>query len=70
MITIGVVHKERKHMPDGSMQERDVVNCTFTLDERLSDGFYNAKSLKIAKYLLEHPKALEEKISQPVPVDL
>ena len=70
MVTIGVVHKEQKHMPDGSVQERDVLNCTVTLDERLSDGFYNAKSLKIVKYRLEHPKVLEEEIREPVPVEL
>jgi len=70
MITIGVLHKEQKLMYDGSWQERDVINCTFTLDERLSDGFYNAKSLRIVKYLLEHPEALEEEIQKPVPVEL
>ena len=70
MITIGVLHKEQKLMYDGSWQERDVINCTFTLDERLSDGFYNAKSLRIAKYLLEHPESLAEEIREPVPVEL
>lgn len=70
MITIGVLHKEQKRMADGTWEERDVINCTFTLDERLADGFYNAKSLRIAKYLLEHPLALEEEISKPVPVQL
>ena len=70
MITIGKLHKEMKPMYDGTWQERDVINCTFTLDERLSDGFYNAKSLRIAKYLLEHPEALEEEIRKPVPVEL
>ena len=70
MITIGKLHKEQKQMEDGSWQERDVINLTCTIDERLSDGFYNAKSLRIAKYLLEHPEALAEKISDPVPVEL
>lgn len=70
MITIGKLHKEKKLMYDGSWQDRDVINCTFTLDERLSDGFYNAKSLRIMKYLLEHPEALAEEISKPVPVEL
>lgn len=70
MITIGELHKEHKRMYDGTMQERDVINCTFTLDERLSDGFYNAKSLRIVKYLLEHPEALVEEIRGPVPVEL
>lgn len=70
MVTIGKLHKEQKLMYDGTYQERDVINCTFTIDERLSDGFYNAKSLRIAKYLLEHPLALEEEIREPVPVKL
>lgn len=70
MITIGKLHKEKKLMYDGTWQERDVINCTFTLDERLSDGFYNAKSLRIVKYLLEHPEALAEEIRKPVPVEL
>ena len=70
MITIGKMHKEQKYMEDGSWQERDVINCTFTVDERLADGFYYAKSLRIMKYLLENPKAMEEPISEKVPVEL
>ena len=70
MITIGKMHKEMKYMEDGSWQERDVLNCTFTVDERLADGFYFAKSLRIMKYLLENPRAMEEPISETVPVEL
>lgn len=70
MITIGTLHKELRRMYDGTMQERDLISCTFTLDERLSDGFYNAKSLRIVKYLLEHPEALAEEIRKAVPVEL
>ena len=70
MITIGVLHKEQKLMEDGTWQPRDVINCTFTIDERLADGFYYAKSLRIAKYMLEHPEVMNEPISKPVPVDL
>ena len=70
MITIGTLHKEQKLMGDGSWQERDVINCTFTIDERLADGFYYAKSLRIAKYVLEHPDSIQEPIRMPVPVEL
>ena len=70
MITIGKMHKEQKHMYDDTWQSRDVINCTFTIDERLADGFYFAKSLRIIKYLLENPKAMEEAISKAVPVEL
>ena len=57
-------------MEDGTWQARDVINCTFTIDERLADGFYFAKSLRIAKYMLEHPESMTDPISQPVPVEL
>ena len=69
MITISTVHKEKKIMPDGSEQERDILNATFTLDERIADGFYFAKSLRITKFLLEHPEHLTERLDAPVPVE-
>ena len=70
MITIGTLHKEQKLMDDGSWQERDVIDLTLTLDERIADGFYFAKSLRIAKYMLEHPECMNEPIKVPVPVAL
>lgn len=70
MITIGTMHKEMRKMPDGSEQERDVFDATFTLDERIADGFYFAKSLRITKYLLEHPEHLAEPISCPIPAEV
>ena len=70
MITIGTLHKEKKLMYDGTWQDRDVIDLTLTLDERIADGFYFAKSLRIAKYMLEHPESMNEPISKPVPVEL
>ncbi|MDO5436384.1 MAG: 2-oxo acid dehydrogenase subunit E2 [Clostridia bacterium] len=70
MVTIGTMHPETCRMPDGTEQERSIVDLTLTLDERIADGFYFAKSLRITKYLLEHPESLEETISTPVPVAL
>ena len=70
VITIGTLHKEQKLMYDGSWQARDVIDLTLTLDERIADGFYFAKSLRIAKYMLEHPESMNEPISKPVPVEL
>lgn len=70
MITIGTIHKELKLQRDGSVKEREIVDATFIIDERIADGFYFAKSLRITKYLLEHPEALKQQINQPVPVEL
>jgi len=58
MITIGTMRKNA----DG----RDVVDITATLDERIADGFYFARSLQLGKYLIEHPQLLMDRISDPV----
>ena len=70
IVTIGTCHKEMCRMPDGSEAERDVLNATFTFDERIADGFYFAKSLRVTKYLLEHPECLTQPVCEPVPVEL
>ena len=45
MITIGALRKEEVLMPDGTRQIRDLVDIGATLDERIADGFYFARSL-------------------------
>ena len=57
MITIGTMYKENK---------RDKVQATVTLDERIADGFYFAKSLKLIEHLLENPELLMKEIKEPV----
>ncbi len=64
-VTIGTIHKEERIMPDGSKQIRDVVDIGATLDERIADGFYFARSLKLVKYIFAHPEMLELPLSVP-----
>ena len=52
-------------MPDGTRQVRDVVDIRATLDERIADGFYFARSLKLIKYVFEHPELLDRPLSEP-----
>lgn len=61
MITIGTIHKEEMVMADGHKEIRDVVDIGATLDERIGDGFYFARSLKLIKYILENPEEILEK---------
>ena len=65
MITVGTVHKAEIVMPDGTKQIRDVVDIGATLDERIADGFYFARSLKVVKYLFSKPELLEQPFSSP-----
>jgi pyruvate/2-oxoglutarate dehydrogenase complex dihydrolipoamide acyltransferase (E2) component len=63
MGTIGTIYHDQT-------DNRDKVEMTITIDERIADGFYFAKSLKLLKYFLEHPQTLMEKVSDPVPEDI
>ena len=51
-------------MPDGSKQIRDLVDIGATLDERIADGFYFARSLKLMKHIFAHPELLERPIGE------
>ena len=42
--------------------------CEFgiTMDERIADGFYFIKSIKLMQYILDNPKILEEAVNEKV----
>lgn len=65
MITIGTIHDEERLMPDGTKQIRKVCDIGATLDERIGDGFYFARSLKLVQYLCNHPELLDRPINEP-----
>ena len=65
MVTIGTIHKEEMVMEDGSKQVRDVVEIGATLDERIADGFYFVRSLKLVKYIFAHPELLDRPFGEP-----
>ena len=64
MITIGALHKDLVRKPDGSLEERDFVDIGATLDERIGDGFYFARSLKLFQHICSHPELLEKPLSE------
>ena len=59
MITVGELHKEERVMPDGTKELRDLLPVGATLDERIADGFYFAKSLKLLKHIAANPEILD-----------
>ena len=65
MIAIGTIRKEERIMPDGSKQLRDVVDIGATLDERIADGFYFVRSLKLVKHICAHPELLDRPLGEP-----
>ena len=65
VITIGTLHKEEMLMQDGTKQIRDVIDVGATLDERIADGFYFARSLKLIKYIFDNPEILDKPLGEP-----
>jgi len=66
---IGEKHKEALYDEgSGSVQVKDVLDIALTIDERIADGVYFAKSINIFKELLSNPRLLEESIHTPVEI--
>lgn len=60
VITIGTIREENG---------KKLVDITFTLDERIADGFYFVKSVQLADYIARHPKLLEEDFETEIKED-
>ena len=61
---------EKKLFPfydaDGNVTMRETLDLGLTIDERLADGYYYSKSVRLLKYLLEHPEELEKPLKEEV----
>ncbi len=64
LVTIGTIHKVPVIQEDGSTQLRDFVDIGATLDERIADGFYFARSLKLIQHICAHPELLERPLEE------
>ena len=61
---------EKKRSPfldeNGSVSMRETLELGLTIDERLADGYYYSKSVRLLKHLLEHPEELEKPVKEEV----
>ena len=61
---------EKKERPfynnDGIPHMRQSVDIGITIDERLADGYYYSKTVKLLKYLLENPELLDKPAGEEV----
>ena len=58
-INIGEI-KDEPVVIDGKVEIRKMCDFGVNLDERIADGFYFAKALKLFEYVINNPKELEE----------
>jgi len=64
--SIGLIKRRPYFEDSGSYEMRRSVDLGLIIDERIADGYYYAKSLRLLKTLLENPELLERPLSEPV----
>lgn len=65
-LVIGEKKAKPVYTPDGSFEMKEMLPLSFTIDERIADGFYFAKSIKLLENILLHPEILDEPIQNPI----
>ena len=63
---IGMMKKRPFWDEEGNMEMRMSVDLGMTIDERIADGYYYAKTMRLLKTLLENPRLLEKPLSEEV----
>ena len=58
-VTIGEVKKTPYYNEDGSFELRNSIKLGLTIDERIADGYYFAKTLRLIRKILQNPELLE-----------
>ena len=65
-----IIIGEKKLRPvfadDGSYEMKDTLDLGITVDERLADGYYYAKTIRLVRKLLENPELLEQPLAEEV----
>lgn len=68
LLTIGEIKKEKIINDNGEEELRSVCEFGINLDERIADGFYFAKSVRLFAHILNNPELLEEKVNEKVEI--
>lgn len=63
---IGMIKKRPFYDEDGNVTMRDSVKLSLTIDERIADGYYYSKTVRLFRHLLENPKLLELQLNEKV----
>lgn len=63
---IGELKKRPFFRDDGSVEMKMSIDLGLTIDERLADGFYYSRTVKLMRKLLENPELLERPFGEEV----
>ncbi|MBR5561033.1 MAG: 2-oxo acid dehydrogenase subunit E2 [Clostridia bacterium] len=65
-VVIGGIKKRPFFDEAGNITMLDSVDLGLTIDERIADGYYYSKSIRLLKKLLENPELLERPLEEEV----
>ena len=69
-ISFFIVIGQKKMRPvwkeDGTYELHNTIKLGLTIDERIADGYYFAKTLRLVRYMFAHPEVLDLPASAPI----
>lgn len=58
-VVVGEIKKTPHYDDEGNITMRETVDIGLTIDERIADGYYYAKTIALFKHLLQNPELLD-----------
>ena len=68
-VTIGEKKMRPYFKEDGSYEMRNTIKLGLTIDERIADGYYFAKTLRLVRKIFQNPELLDEPAASPIEID-
>ena len=65
-VALGRIREVEVTEADGTKSIHDMVDLGITIDERLADGYYYAKTLRLLKHIVQTPEILEQPLNTPI----
>lgn len=59
-VVIGAMHKHPFYDAKGNVSLKQCIDLGLTIDERIADGYYYAKTIALLKHLLQYPELLDK----------
>jgi len=63
---VGEIKKRPFYDDEGKIEMRESVDLGLTIDERIADGYYYSRTVKLLRTLLENPELLEKPLNEEV----
>jgi len=67
--TIGEVKKIPFFNEDGTYELRNSIKLGLTIDERVADGYYFSKTIRVLRKIFQKPELLDLPASTPIEID-